>query len=227
MRPSLALFAAVALASSGNAAAQSTAAPGPAGLDQSYYVAFHGGLHLPQGDAVSDVPGYKFNTGFGGEISLGKRFGPNLAGEIGLGSYAVATDEIATGYVVCDIYGFNCADVTEKGEARATPLVATIKAILPMEGFELYALGGLGLYFVSAKDTWSAAGYGSESHTSSDSPIGIHLGAGAMIPLAPNWKLSLEARYVGVKASLEDINGYSYDVNLNGVQISGGLQLFF
>ncbi len=223
MRPSLAVFAAVALASSANAAAQSSAAPGASGFDQNY-VSFRGGLHLPQGDAVDQLPGYSFNTGFGGEIAIGRRFSPNLAGEVGLGYLSLATDDIDTGYQTCDLYG--CSEIMEKGELHATPFTATLKAFLPLEGFDLYALGGFGLYFVSGKDTYSAQGFGSDSQTASASPLGLHIGAGAMIPLASKWKLSLDARYVAVKAKLS-FDGYSYDVNLGGMQLSGGLQYAF
>lgn len=223
MRPSLAFFAAVALASSTNAAAQSSMAPGSPGLDQNY-LAFRGGAFMPRGDAIDQLPGYSFNTGFGGEIALGRRFTPNVAAEVGLGTFGVATDEIPAAFWD----GFSWWDGTAKGEVRATPLLASIKAILPLQGFELYALGGLGMYFVSAKETYTvpAAGW-SDSHTSSDSPIGFHFGAGAMIPLAPKWNLSLEGRFVSVKAQGTDIDGYDYDLNLGGTQLSAGLMFAF
>ncbi len=220
MRPSLALFAAVALASSGNAAAQSSFAPG---FDQNY-LALRGGAYVPQGDAVDQIPGYKFNTGLGGEIAIGRRFTQIVAGEIALGSFSIATDEILTGYQVCDIYG--CSDETVKGEARVTPFTATVKAILPMQGLDLYVLGGLGVYFVSGKETYAAAGFASQSFTASDTSIGVHFGAGAAFPMAPRWKVLLEARYAAAKARLSFVDG-DYDVNLDGIQLAGGLQLAF
>jgi len=223
MRPSLALFAAVALVVSGTAAAQSSRAPGSPGLDQNYF-SFRAGAYMPRGDAMDDVPGYSFNTGFGGEVTLGRRFNPNFAAEAGLGTFAVATDDFYLG-TFYDGYGW--VDVNVKGEVRATPILATVKGILPLQGFELYAGAGLGLYFVSAKETYTVTGYGSESHTYSDSPVGLHLTAGAMIPLAPKWNLSLEGRFVSVKAKITDVDGYSYDVNLGGTQLSAGLMVAF
>ena len=228
MRPSLALFAAVALASSGTAAAQSSMAPGSPGLDQNYF-SFRAGAYMPRGDALDDVPGYSFNTGFGGEVTLGRRFNPNFAVEAGVGTFAVATDDFAVTYDFYDPYGYylGSLDGTVKGEVRATPILATAKGILPLQGFELYAGAGLGLYFVSAKDTTTVTGYASESHTYSDSPVGLHLTAGAMIPLAPKWNLSLEGRFVSVKAKITDVNGYDYDLNLGGTQLSAGLMVAF
>lgn len=228
MRPSLALFAAVALASSGNAAAQTSAASGAPGLDQNY-ISFRGGAYMPRGDAIDQLPGYSFNTGFGGEVTLGRRFNPNFAVEAGIGTFAVATDDIPVTYDFYDAYGYylGSVDGTRKGEVRATPILATVKGILPLQGFELYAGAGLGVYFVSAKETGTIPGYASDSHTYSDSPIGLHVGAGAMIPLAPNWKLSIEGRLVSVKASITDADGYNYDLNLGGTQLSGGLMFSF
>lgn len=205
MRLSLALFAAVALAWSGNVAAQSNLPP----RGENYF-AFRAGAYVPQSN---DLDAY--NTGVGADLAVGRKFNPNLALEFGLGSFWIATDEVA----FVDAFG----PYTDKWEARAIPLTATAKGILPAGALDVYVLGGLGMYFVDAKFTQTDSIDGwSESWSDSDTALGLHFGGGAAIAVNPQWKLAFEMRYHVAKATL-----FNVDTSLDGLQLSGGLQFAF
>lgn len=141
-----------------------------------------------------------FDQGFAVEVAIGQRVAPNFAIEGSLGRFAMSGSQ-----TVFDPF-FGVVDV--KADLAATSLLATVKAIAPIERIELYGLVGGGLYFVSMDGKVAQGGATLGSDSDSGSSFGLHLGGGLSANLTPNVTGGLEVKYVIGSVTLFDEKGH-------------------
>jgi opacity protein-like surface antigen len=135
-------------------------------------VAIKVGGYFPQADDVDD-----FDTGFNMEISLTRYFHPNFALEFGVGYLMSESD-------------FNV-------ELTSYPITLNLKAVYPVGGVELYALGGIGAYYVKVENGFDA--------NFNITPV-VYIGA--------------EAKYFWAKP---DFGGPSGETKIDGIQATANL----
>ncbi len=175
--------------------------------ETSNYFAVKAGAYFPNS---SDLGG--FNTGFNGQVAYGDYFTPNFAGELGLGYFATS----GTGSV-----DFNGVPGTATGDIYAIPLTLALKAIYPIEKWEIYAIGGLGAYFCNVKVSYSAG-----SPSNSSTAFGGFLGGGIDYNIDRNWFLGVEGTYLWAKPQFT-INNVSGDVAMDGWTVTGNIGFRF
>ena len=165
------------------------------------YIVLKGGIYSPQNDKLDT-----FDTGFNGEVAFGHYFNKNLALEVAAGYFATratrnARFEISSGQANLDI--------------NVVPATAALKVAIPLDIFELYAIGGGGAYFLWTDSNVST---NNQSYSSSDqynqTLAGGFLGAGASLKITPNVFIGLEGKYLWT--STLTINNLNTDINLNG-----------
>ncbi len=167
------------------------------------YVTLKLGGYFPQ---HSDLDG--FDSGFNGEVSLGRVVAPGFAVEGGLGYFETKGDFVAPGI-----------DVREK--FKVMPLTFSLKGQTFFERFEPYAEAGIGVYFI--KDDISGTVLGiTGSDSESDAKVGFHLGLGGNYNVTRQIFLGLEGKYVWVKTDTFDV-----DVRLNGITLTGNVGFRF
>ena len=189
-----------------------------------FYLTAKPGIYSPQ---TSDLEG--FDTGFNGEISFGRQFNKNFAAEMGLGYFATKAKDSEAGWV--NGYSYSaCADY----EIGVVPITLTLKGIYPIDKWEIYALGGVGLYFVSGdlKFDMRFNGYSfSDSISNSDTISGGHLGLGVHYNLTPKFFVGAETKYLWTSdAKLKgDILTVPMEAkfNLNGFLVTAVIGLRF
>ena len=182
--------------------------------ETAYYFAVKPGIYSQQ---TSDLKG--FDTGFNGEIVFGSRPNPNFAGEMGVGYFTTKGKESEAGRVGAITYS-----ATAKEEISVVPVTFTLKGIYPIDKWELFALGGIGAYFVFGDLKLTGAVNGlSFAGTADDSAtiFGGHLGLGFHYNITPKIFVGVEGKYLLTsKAKLEDeLFGVPVEVkfNLNGI----------
>jgi opacity protein-like surface antigen len=148
-------------------------------------VAIKVGGYFPQADDVDD-----FDTGFNMEISLTRYFHPNFALEFGVGYLMSESD-------------FNV-------ELTSYPITLNLKAVYPVGGVELYALGGIGAYYVKVENGFDE----------NDTVLGFQLGAGANFNITPVVYIGAEAKYFWAKP---DFGGPSGETKIDGIQATANL----
>jgi outer membrane protein W len=187
-------------------------AAGP--LSQNYFVV-KAGMYSPQSDDLEE-----FDEGFNGEIAWGHYFNQNLAVELGLGYFHTESSE--SGYVY--YYGTRYASAT--ADIDVMPLTVALKAIAPIGQAELYALGGIGMYFASGEIDGTIAGVGSASASDDDVAFGGFLGAGVNFNLTNQVFIGVEGKYHWVEANWE-YEGLEVDAELDGWTFTGNLGFRF
>lgn len=157
------------------------------GLEPGYnYFAVKPGIYSPQ---TSDLD--HFDTGFNGEIAIGRRINPNTAVEVGLGYFNTKAD-------------FSSFFAREKYSLDVVPVTLSLKAILPIDKFELFGVGGIGAYYVYG-DLRVSTPFGRVSFDDDDWIFGGHLGLGLHYNITPTMFIGAEGKYLWTsKAKLED-----------------------
>jgi opacity protein-like surface antigen len=161
------------------------------------YVAFRMGGYSPQSD---DLEG--FDTGFTGEVALGKQVSPHM------------TLEGAIGYLHSeDDRGAYTAEV------ESVPLTLTVLFHTRADAVEPYLLLGGGIYFneASIHDDY----FGDDDQSSAS--LGMHVGAGVNFHVSPTVFLSLETKYLW--STMEDLDGG--DIDMDGFRTTVGLGIKF
>lgn len=176
----LALLALLPIASlAQEAAASSREEPAtPPVEDGSWSAAARLGAALP---LHRDVKG--FDPGFTFEGSMSYRATRHLALELGFGRFSLSSREDGSGSS-CSSALRSCGGASGPA-VGAWSLLAAVKAILPFEIGQLYAVGGAGSYFFE-----------------SVAP-GAFLGGGALLRVVPGLHLGVEAKYLAVAPTLE------------------------
>ena len=119
---------------------------------------------------------------------------------------------------------------TEKDEIQAIPLTITAKGIYPGEGFELFLLGGVGLYFVNGELDISTSALGSLSFSDDETVFGFNVGLGANFNITENIFFGIEGKYLWAKAEFEDVSdgmSLELDADLDGFTVTGNIGLRF
>jgi opacity protein-like surface antigen len=148
--------------------------------DPRNYVVLKGGAFFPKGDLR------ELNTGFNGEVAVGRKFHPNFALEFGSG-YLQASRTFSGPE--------EGISFTEKVDAYAIPITLALKGIIPIgKQAEVYALGGGGAYYAHLKITESDVTPPSISR--GEFVAGGFLGAGISYNINPQWFLGLEGKYL-------------------------------
>jgi opacity protein-like surface antigen len=215
-----AIASAVLLALAGPASAQ-VPGPGAPGSSNAYLVA-RVGAFVPQG---SDLKDYNFGTGIDFEVGAGMQFTPVLAGEFAIGRFATS----GTGTLSYpDGTGWTVADFD--GDLEVVSFTATLKAFIPMQGpLKVYGLAGVGVYSADLSGTsnwvWTDGVFtdaGQDTISASNSPFGLHLGAGFAFPVSPQVHLGLEAKYAMVSPKF-----YGETFEASGFRVGGALAFQF
>ena len=176
------------------------------------YLVLKGGIYSPQNDKLD-----KFDTGFNGELAIGRYFNRNLAGEIASGFFATratrnASLEISSSEATLDI--------------NVVPLTVALKGIIPLDIWELYGIGGGGAYFL-----WTDSKVSTDSRSASSSDKynqtlgGGFLGVGASVKVSPTVFLGIEGKYLWTSALT--VKNIDTDTNLNGFIATFNLGFLF
>jgi opacity protein-like surface antigen len=143
-------------------------------------VSLKAGAYFPQADDVDE-----FDTGFNGEISFTRYVHPNFALELGIGYFTSEEDS---------------------AELTSYPFTLNLKAIYPFLGAELYALAGIGAYYVKAEDN---------GFDENDTVFGYQLGLGANFDITPVVFIGAEGKYFWAKP---DFGAPVNEAKIDGIQ---------
>jgi len=181
------------------------------------YVVVKGGIFIP---GSTDMKG--FSTGLNGEVGYGRYLNNNLAMELGVGYFQTSNSTTVAASSGDDYLSGNA-----KLDLWVVPLTLTVKAIYPIDRFEVYALGGAGAYFVNYKleydvnakiggKTTSAAG----SPSSNTAAFGGYVGAGTAYNFPNGWYVGAEGKYLWTRPTI-GFEGNDVSVNLYGWMVNG------
>jgi len=184
--PVLALLASLALVLPAPATA---AGPPPT------YVQVKLGGYFPMS---SDVDTY--DSGFNGEVSLGRYIAPGFAVEGGIGMFQ--TEGRRPGSSV-------------NREFEVYPLTFSLRGTVPSGPFEAYGMGGIGVYFVDVTSTSVSSGQGT-SDSSAD--IGLYLGLGGRYNMPNDVFFGLEGKYLWLTTSTSGT-----DIRLDGAVLTANV----
>ncbi len=158
------------------------------------YVVFKMGVYNPTGELDDDDFDGKENA----ELMFGHYFNPNFALEGGIGIFI---NEWKEDPVEIDI--------------DTLMLLLTAKGIYPMEKFEIFGGGGIGVY----KGQMDIYGIPLLDYSEEDTVFGFHIMIGASYDITQNWYLALEAKHHWTQeadfAGFEtDLNGYAITLDI-------------
>jgi hypothetical protein len=113
----------------------------------------------------------------------------------------------------------------ERGSDEASVVPVTIggRLIIPHPVFEPYIGGGIGVYFASLKENYTATYYTDDS----DTTIGGYFSMGMDFWLNPRTALNLEGRYQMVQPTFTDNRGLSFDQDMSGWELNFGFRINF
>lgn len=175
------------------------------------YLAIKAGAFSPAGDF--DDAG--FESGFNGEIALGRYFDPDAAIEGGIGFYrseAHASDPVSG----------------EDDSVWVMPITATVKGILPFKDVNLFGGVGLGIYFASAEVKDKVNGV-SDKFTDADTVFGVHVSIGANVNITPDIFLGFEGKRIWTEEAEFSGSGSTQTVksDLDATTLTGNLGFRF
>jgi len=182
--PVLALLASLAFALPSTAVA---AGPPP------NYVLVKLGGYFPM---ASDVD--NFDSGFNGEVAVGRYLAPGFAVEGGIGYFE--TKGRMNGTAV-------------DRDVEVIPLTFSVRGTIPYGPWEAYGMAGIGVYFVD--DIRSSPG-GSASDSAAD--LGLYLGLGGTYNLPNNVFFGLEGKYMWLSTST-----FGSDTRLDGAVLTANV----
>jgi opacity protein-like surface antigen len=162
------------------------------GQEKKNYVVLKTGLYTFK----SDLREADIATGFDGEAAYGRYLHPNFVLEGGTGYFHDGVNKV---------FG---------NEVKGIPVILTAKGVYPLKGWELFAGGGVGVYFTEFHG--SVRGKFSESR---DTLFGGHILGGAGVDISNMLFLGLEGKYLFTnKGDFEvletNLNGYTVTVSL-------------
>ncbi|MDR2489734.1 MAG: porin family protein [Desulfovibrio sp.] len=168
---------------------------------------FSGRKFIDAGSGVSWSPGSKTDTAFGGGISIGYDFEPQLGVPVRLElDYTARTRGEAKSSGLYDdsaITGEGPFDVTKKDSVSLQTLMLNAWVDIPTgTAFTPYLGGGVGFGFVNYKarmgfvDTQGVVDSGSESSSTNETNFAWSLGGGVAYDVTDNWTVDLGYRYI-------------------------------
>jgi opacity protein-like surface antigen len=134
------------------------------------------------------------DNGFNGEAAFGYRFHKNIAVEMGVGYLQIGGNNSGAGNKSGIDYAFQT-----RVDSEVLPVTLSLKGILPVEQWEFYGFGGIGLYFFwgEAKDTAVVNGMtGSKTLNANAVKPGAHLGLGVNYNITPKIFIGAEGKYI-------------------------------
>lgn len=176
------------------------------------YFVVKAGMYSPQSGDLDE-----FDKGFNGEIAYGRYFNKNIAAEIGLGYFHTDASESGTEYGL---------HFDTEADVDVIPLTVALKAIAPIGRAELYALGGLGIYFTKGEIKENMSGAEPYSVDDTDAAFGGFLGAGLSFNITDQVFIGVEGKYHFVEADWE-FEGESVTNKLDGWTVTGNLGFRF
>ena len=189
------------------------------GDSKSNYVALKGGIYTP---TSNDLKG--FSTGFNSEVAVGHYFNKYLASELSVGYFQSSISQAGSGSV---------GDTSFNGSAGmdlwAVPVTVAVKGLYPIQNFEPYVMGGVGVYFANAKFNYSGSfssggstGTASGSSTANSTTFGGFLGAGANYNIDKNWYIGVEGKYLLTRPTFS-FYGVDLKASMDGWQVTGNI----
>lgn len=168
----------------------------------SNYLVAKGGVYLPQDDwevlniGLLDVG---LDTGFNGEFAIGHNFDKNWAAEFGIGYFQTSGKKTFPG-------------LQSKPSIDVMPVTLALRGIIPSGKLDIYGIGGIGAYFVSAEEKLNGFKF-----DDNDVLFGGFIGAGAAYNITSATFIGLEAKYLWTeKTSLSDA-GWRQKHKLDGL----------
>jgi opacity protein-like surface antigen len=183
------------------------------GAEKANYFAVKAGIYSPESDDLED-----FDTGFNGELAIGRYFHPDLALELGVGYFETE----ATFQGSLPIVG----DYREEVEISVIPVTLSAKGIYPINSVELFGEIGIGVYFSNGESNITFTGLGNIYIDDDDTPFGFQLGLGGNFNITQNVFLGLEGEYLWAGAEFEGY-GIKLDADLDGFIVTGNLGFRF
>lgn len=154
------------------------------------YLLFRAGIYFPE--VTSDGGNIKMNNGKGAEAGYGIQPLKWLAAEASFG------------FIEADNYD---DDLNNRHTTiQMVPVMATVRAILPLRQFDLYALAGGGMYYTMYKQD----NFNRQEESSIDDDkvlLGYHYGGGISMQLGAGSSLGVEARRIDTSWDDLDIGG--------------------
>jgi len=143
-----------------------------------------------------------YSSGLSGNVGFGSRLSPFAAVEGTVGYFSA-----------------------ERGSDKASVVPVTFggRLILPHPVFEPYIGAGLGVYFASLKENYTATYFTDDSNTT----IGGYFSLGVDFWLNPKIALNLESRYQMVQPTFTDNRGLSFDLDMGGWELNFGFRFNF
>lgn len=175
--------------------------------EEANYALLKAGIYSPQASYMKG-----FGTGFNGEIALGHYFDQFLAMEISAGYFRTTVSETIGG-------------IPMDGTISVVPITLSVRPSYKIQNFEMYALGGFGMYIAKAESS-KTVGATLISASDTDIALGIHFGAGALFNITPKLFLGVEGKYFWVRPKWE-MNGASITGDIDGFILTGNLGFRF
>jgi opacity protein-like surface antigen len=176
------------------------------------YIAVKAGVYSPQSDDLDE-----FGEGLNLEASYGYYFNQYLAIDLGVGYFKVDKSES---------YYADGRQVQKDTDIEVNTFTVAINAIAPIDPFELYALGGAGIYYAYGERKIDTYGVGADSADDTDIVFGGFLGAGLNFNISHRVFLGVEGKYQWVAADWE-FEGDYVSADLDGWRITGNLGFRF
>ncbi len=176
----------------------------------SNYLSLKAGGYSPESDELRH-----FDTGFNGEVAFGHYFHPNFALELGVGYFETESEHSHHDYY-SSYYGGS-----KETKIWVVPITLSLKPALQFPPFELYALGGGGLYIINIDTNGYLGGTGPYySFSDNASVFGAHLGGGLAWNITPSVAIGLEGKYIWAEKKFERT------INNTNVQVNADVQGF-
>lgn len=174
------------------------------------YIILKAGVFIP----AYDLEEHEFDTGFNGEIVLGRHNNRNFAIEGGVGYY-----ETESSY---SEYGFLYHD-----KIKVIPVTLTAKGIIFSETAELYGGGGIGFYAASLRRESYESGI-RRTASDTDTVPGFHVVVGINFNTSENVFIGVEGKYVLTdRANFKGTSVFPVSRNLNGYFLTGNIGFRF
>jgi len=146
-----------------------------------------------------------FDSGFNGEVALGRYLAPGFAVEGGIGMFQ--TEGRRPGSSV-------------NREFEVYPLTFSLRGTVPSGPFEAYGMGGIGVYFIDAN--LSAPVYPGQGTSDSAADIGLYLGLGGRYNMPNHVFFGLEGKYLWLTTST-----FGVDTRLDGAVLTANIGYLF